>query len=88
MAGVRGAGQRVRPVIAPASRRSQGGGSAARVSLVPYLRRLGLRELDLLVVSHADSDHAGGVDDLLLRLPAMAESSDGTQAVRSPPAGK
>ncbi len=43
----------------------QGGGSAARVSLVPYLRRLGVRRLDLLVVSHADNDHAGGVADLL-----------------------
>lgn len=44
--------------------RWRGGGSAARVSLVPYLRRLGVHRLDLVVVSHPDSDHAGGLEDL------------------------
>jgi competence protein ComEC len=41
--------------------RWQGGGTAARVSLVPYLRARGIRRIDLLVVSHDDQDHAGGV---------------------------
>ena len=42
--------------------RWRGGGSAARVSLVPYLRARGIRRIDRLVVSHADMDHAGGVE--------------------------
>ncbi|MGE0030266.1 MAG: DNA internalization-related competence protein ComEC/Rec2 [Steroidobacteraceae bacterium] len=41
--------------------RWRGGGSAARVSLVPYLRARGIRRIDRLVVSHEDMDHAGGV---------------------------
>jgi len=45
--------------------RWRGGGSAARVSLVPYLRWRGVQRLDLVVVSHPDSDHAGGLEDLL-----------------------
>ncbi|MGA1462837.1 MAG: DNA internalization-related competence protein ComEC/Rec2 [Steroidobacteraceae bacterium] len=40
------------------------GGSAAAYSLVPYLRSRGLDRLDLAVISHADRDHAGGLDDL------------------------
>lgn len=50
--------------------RWQGGGSAARVSLVPTLRALGVRRLDRVVVSHADNDHAGGLEDLLRAIPA------------------
>ena len=40
--------------------RWRGGGEAARVSLLPYLRARGIRQIDLLVVSHDDQDHAGG----------------------------
>jgi len=42
----------------------RGGGSTGSLVVVPYLQRLGLRRLDLLAVSHADSDHAGGAADL------------------------
>lgn len=35
----------------------------------PYLRSLGVRRLDVLVVSHADLDHVGGVRGLLGMLP-------------------
>jgi competence protein ComEC len=42
----------------------QGGGSAARVSLLPYLRARGIRGIDRLVLSHDDQDHAGGADSL------------------------
>ncbi len=56
--------------------RWQGGGSAARVSLIPYLRRLGVRRLDLLLVSHADNDHAGGVEDLLRSVPVQRAIGD------------
>jgi competence protein ComEC len=40
--------------------RWRGGGEAARVSLLPYLRSRGIRRVDRLVLSHGDSDHAGG----------------------------
>ena len=42
--------------------RWRGGGEAARVSLLPYLRARGIRQIDTLVVSHEDQDHSGGAD--------------------------
>ena len=40
--------------------RWRGGGSAAEVSLLPFLRARGIRRIDRLTVSHEDQDHAGG----------------------------
>lgn len=37
------------------------GGDAGHRRVVPYLRRHGVRTLDVLVVTHADQDHLGGV---------------------------
>ncbi|WPL12870.1 MULTISPECIES: DNA internalization-related competence protein ComEC/Rec2 [Thiorhodovibrio] len=37
--------------------------------VAPYLRALGIGEVDLLVVSHADQDHAGGLSGLLEENP-------------------
>ncbi|OYW30725.1 MAG: competence protein ComEC [Methyloversatilis sp. 12-65-5] len=37
--------------------------------VLPYLRSIGVRRLDTLVVSHADSDHSGGAASLLAGLP-------------------
>lgn len=39
--------------------------SAAESVLVPNLKALGVRRIDTLVISHADTDHAGGVPLLL-----------------------
>lgn len=41
------------------------GFDAGERAVVPVLRARGVAELDLLVVSHADSDHAGGVEAVL-----------------------
>jgi competence protein ComEC len=49
----------------------RGGGAAARVTLVPFLRSLGTRCIDLLIVSHDDSDHAGGVVELRRAFPVL-----------------
>jgi len=49
--------------------RWRGGGAAAEVTLLPYLRARGIRRIDRLVVSHADQDHAGGAAALLAALP-------------------
>ena len=44
--------------------------------IAPYLRALGVRGLDVLVISHADKDHEGGAASVLAALPvAMLKSS-------------
>ncbi len=42
----------------------RGGTDTGRLVLVPFLRSKGIESLDLLIVSHADQDHAGGVRSL------------------------
>ena len=42
---------------------------AGAAVVAPYLRSLALRRLDLLVVSHDDNDHSGGVASLLAAWP-------------------
>lgn len=37
--------------------------------VVPFLRSQGLRQVDMLVVSHGDNDHSGGAPTLLKQLP-------------------
>ena len=51
------------PVYAP-------GADAGERVLLPLLLRLGLRELDVLMLSHRDIDHVGGAAALLRALPA------------------
>ena len=41
----------------------------ARKAVLPALRRLGVARIDVLVISHADLDHFGGVLDLAARMP-------------------
>lgn len=45
-------------------------------AVVPALRVLGVRRLDRLLVSHGDSDHAGGAASVLRAYPAPVMSSD------------
>ena len=47
----------------------QGASDAGARTIVPGLRSLGIRTLDSVVVSHADSDHAGGLLAVLAALP-------------------
>ncbi len=42
--------------------RWQSGATAARVTLLPWFRQAGLDHADVVLVSHADSDHAGGFE--------------------------
>jgi competence protein ComEC len=37
--------------------------------LLPALRRLGVRHLDKVIISHSDLDHAGGLDAIMLEFP-------------------
>jgi competence protein ComEC len=43
--------------------------SAGRYGLVPYLRRLGLRRVDRVILTHGDPPHAGGLGPLLDEMP-------------------
>ena len=47
-----------------------GGRDAGRTVVAPFLRRQGVRALDLLVVTHGDADHAGGAPAVLAAVPA------------------
>jgi competence protein ComEC len=40
----------------------QSGSSTAKLVIEPFLKSYGLRAIDMLVVSHADLDHSGGVE--------------------------
>ena len=39
-------------------------GSAAQRSLIPYLKAKGIEHIEMLVVSHGDDDHSGGLTDI------------------------
>jgi competence protein ComEC len=45
------------------------GNSAAEFVVLPFLHGLGVTRLDRLIVSHADIDHAGGIQPVLAALP-------------------
>jgi len=45
------------------------GGSAMQSVVLPYLRHRGIRGIDVTVISHADSDHSGGLNALAEALP-------------------
>ncbi|GJG93157.1 DNA internalization-related competence protein ComEC/Rec2 [Cupriavidus pauculus] len=48
------------------------GTSAGGQVIVPFLRAVGVRGLDMLMVSHEDADHAGGVRDVMHAVPVAA----------------
>jgi competence protein ComEC len=45
-------------------------GDAASSAVLPALRALGVNHLDMVVISHADSDHSGGAQSVLAAFPA------------------
>ncbi|MBT8080213.1 MAG: DNA internalization-related competence protein ComEC/Rec2 [Gammaproteobacteria bacterium] len=52
--------------------RFRGGADAAQLVVVPFLNHLAVNDVDLLIISHADLDHAGGVNTLLARKSVTA----------------
>ncbi len=48
----------------------QSGFNTADAVLIPYLNYRGIKQLDTLVISHADNDHIGGYDHLMAAFPA------------------
>ena len=66
----------------------QGDADISRMVLLPYLRYLGVKQIDVLCLSHGDHDHAGGAAGVAGRLPvknvflgAGAETSADVQAL-------
>lgn len=55
--------------------------------VVPALRSSGIRKLDMLIVSHWDRDHAGGVADVLAQIPTDVLLA-GPDGGRSSPLGE
>jgi competence protein ComEC len=53
------------------------GSDAALLAIAPYLRRRAVRGIDLLVVSHDDSDHAGGAATLAGSFRVRARAASG-----------
>jgi len=51
------------------------GGDAGLSVVVPYLRHVGVRRIDRIMISHSDMDHAGGLVSLLSAVPAGHVSS-------------
>ena len=58
---------------------------AGSAVVVPYLRTIGARSVDMLVVSHDDNDHRGGVKALLQAMPVrrwlLSEPGAGPMAI-------
>ncbi|NBA94168.1 DNA internalization-related competence protein ComEC/Rec2 [Pseudomonas sp. R5(2019)] len=48
---------------------AMGGFDLGERVVLPTLRKLGVRELDLMLLSHADADHAGGASAIMRGLP-------------------
>ena len=66
----------------------QGDADISRMVLLPYLRYLGVKQIDALCLSHGDHDHAGGAAGVAARLPVKnvflgfgAEKSADVQAL-------
>jgi len=55
------------------------GSDTGQLVVLPFLGAHGWHHIDDLVISHDDSDHAGGVDSLLQALPVHAVQASGRQ---------
>jgi len=55
-----------------------GGADLAQTVVLPYLRTLGVRQLDALVISHGDLDHSAGLDTVLKAMPVAELWAGGT----------
>jgi len=68
---------RSRVLVYDAGPSFRSGSDAALLAIEPYLRRRGVRAIDLLVVSHDDADHAGGAASLIASFPVRARVASG-----------
>ncbi len=66
----------------------RGGGSIAEHVVLPFLRARAVRNLDWIVVSHADIDHSGGIGTVLEYSPQSRVLTGEPLAVEVPGAGR
>ena len=66
--------------------RFRNGRSAGELAIIPYLTHAGVGRLDLLVLSHADSDHTGGAAAVVRALPSHEIREGGRSLRLIPPA--
>ena len=63
------------------------GSSTADLVVIPFLRSRAISKLDILIVSHADQDHAGGVQAIASQFPIgrtlVGETVDGVSLTQS-----
>jgi len=55
------------------------GKNMALSSVIPYLEKANIRQLDTLIISHADNDHSAGAQDLLSTYPVDRHFSGATE---------
>jgi len=63
-----------------------GKSDAGKQLLVPFLRAQGIKDIDLLLISHADSDHIGGAKSLTESIPTKEIMASIPQATNFPTA--
>jgi competence protein ComEC len=51
------------------------GANAGESTVVPSLRALGVRQLDMIMISHADADHAAGLNAVRQAFPGIVRTS-------------
>ena len=74
---------RNRTLVYDAGPRFVSGFDAGAAVVAPHLARAGVRRLDALIMSHADLDHAGGVEALRRQVHTLATYGPGRFATRS-----
>jgi competence protein ComEC len=52
--------------------------------VVPFIRSSGIGKIDMLVVSHGDNDHAGGMSAILNALPVTSIKTSATKKIYQP----
>ena len=60
------------------------GSDTGRLVVVPFLRWLGRQHADVLVLSHGDLDHVGGVDSLIEAIPVSVALAGESEPALSP----
>jgi competence protein ComEC len=62
----------------------QSGRDAAELAVLPYLHHRGARQIDMLIISHGDLDHRGGMRSVLGAMP-VAQVLAGPSVTKLPP---
>lgn len=70
-------------IVYDTGRISPSGANSGEDILVPFLQSRDIQRVDLLIISHGDADHAGGLEGLLRTIPANHILTSSPQVVMS-----